>query len=219
MNRTKSISIIVADDHPLFRSGVRQALERDSQFKVLAEAGDGGQALRLIREMKPQVAVLDINMPGMSGLAVAKELAKSKPAPEIVLLTMFDDEEMLNEAMDLGVKAYLLKESASVDVAQAVQAVLEGRHYISSTLTDKLLKRKEKRTKFEEGNAGIDKLSPTERKVLKLISEAKSSKEIADLLFLSPKTVENYRFKISEKLGLKGSYSLLKWALENRGSI
>jgi DNA-binding NarL/FixJ family response regulator len=129
---------------------------------------------------------------------------------------MFDDEEMLNEAMDLGVKAYLLKESASVDVSNAVHAVVEGRHYISPTLTDKLMQRKARQSQFGVNHPAIDQLSPTERKVLKLVSESKTSKEIADVLFLSPKTVDNYRFKISEKLNLRGSYSLLKFALENK---
>ena len=209
-------TIVIADDHPLFRSGVRQALERDPDMKVLAEADDGATALELIKEHRPRVAVLDINMPKISGLDVARVLSREKERPEIVLLTMFDDEEILNEAMDLGVKAYLLKESASIDVANAIHAVIEGRHYVSPSLTDKLLQRTKKRSEFKAGHPGIEKLSETERKVLKLISESKTSKQIADELFLSPKTVDNYRFKISEKLGVRGAYSLLKFAMENK---
>ena len=203
----------------MFRSGVRQALERNPDFKVLAEAGDGTTALGCIREHRPSVAVLDIHMPKMSGLDLAKILSQEKQKPEIVLLTMFDDEEMLNEAMDAGVKAYLLKESASVDVASAVQAVLEGRHYISPAMTDKLLQRQKRQADFNNKQPGIDHLSPTERKILRSISESKTSKEIADELFLSPKTVDNYRFKISEKLGIHGAYSLLKFAMENKGRL
>ncbi len=216
MTSTTLTTLIIADDHPLFRSGVRQSLEREQSFKVLAEAGDGEQALRLIREQSPAVAVLDINMPKMTGLAVVKEMKKDKKTPEFVLLTMFDDEEILNEAMDLGVKAYLLKESATIDVVAAVRSVLDGKHYISPTLTEKLLNRKKKQTAFDEKHQGLEQLSVAERKVLKLVAESKTSKQIADELFLSPKTVDNYRFKISEKLGLRGAYSLLKFALENR---
>lgn len=215
----QSITLVIADDHPLFRSGVRQSLEREPSFKVLAEAGDGEHALRLIREHQPSAAVLDINMPKMTGLGVVKEMKNHKPAPEFVLLTMFDDEEILNEAMDLGVKAYLLKESASIDVVKAVQSVLEGKHYISPGLTDKLLGRKKKQELFEKGHPGLEKLSATEKKILRLITESKTSKQIADELFLSQKTVDNYRFKISEKLGLRGAYSLLKFALENKGML
>jgi len=213
------ITLVIADDHPLFRSGVRQALEREPSFKVLAEAGDGEEALRLIREHQPAVAVLDINMPKLTGLNVVKEMQKSKHETEFVLLTMFDDEEILNEAMDLGVKAYLLKESASIDVVAAVRSVLGGKHYISPTLTEKLLNRKKKQTAFDEKHPGLERLSPTERKVLKLVAESKTSKQIADELFLSQKTVDNYRFKISEKLGLRGAYSLLKFALENKALL
>jgi DNA-binding NarL/FixJ family response regulator len=209
-------TVVIADDHPLFRSGVRQALERDAQFRILGEASDGEHALKLIRDVKPEVAVLDINMPKMSGLHVARELSKAKESPAIVLLTMFDDDEILNEAMDVGVKAYLLKESASIDITSAAHAAVEGKHFISPGLTDKLLKRREKQASFAARNPGIDQLSPAERKVLKLIGDSKTSKQIADDLFLSPKTVDNYRFRIAEKLNLRGSYSLLKFALENK---
>ncbi|HEY6951117.1 MAG TPA: response regulator transcription factor [Bacteroidota bacterium] len=212
-------TVIIADDHPMFRSGVRQALERDPELKVLGEAGDGATALRMIREQRPTVAVLDVNMPKMSGLEVAKTLSKEQGAPYIILLTMFDDEEILNEAMDLGVKAYLLKESASVDIADAVRSAMEGRHFISPALTDKLLRRKEKQSGFDASHPGIDRLSPQEKKVLRLIAESRTSKEIARELFLSQKTVDNYRFKISEKLDLRGSYSLLKFALENKNLL
>ena len=215
----KPTTVIIADDHPLFRSGVRQALEKEEQFKILGEASDGERALQLIRDHKPELAVLDINMPKMSGLHVAKEITKEKQPPAVILLTMFDDDEILNEAMDVGVQAYLLKESASIDITSAAHAAVEGRHYISPSLTDKLLKRKEKQTTFAAKNPGLDELSPAERKVLKLISESKTSKQIADELFLSPKTVENYRFRISEKLNVRGSYSLLKFALENKALL
>ncbi len=209
-------SVVIADDHPMFRSGVRQALETHAQFKILAEASDGEHALRLIRELTPRVAVLDINMPKMSGLRVAKELNGDTHRPAIVLLTMFDDDEILNEAMDAGVMAYILKESASVDITSAALAAIEGRHYVSPSLTDKLLRRKENLSSFSAKNPGLDQLSPAERKVLKLIAESKTSRQIADELFLSPKTVDNYRFRISEKLNIRGSYSLLKFALENK---
>ena len=215
----KPTTVIIADDHPMFRSGVRQSLERDPELKVLGEAGDGATALHMIRDQHPDVAVLDVNMPKMSGLEVAKTLSKEQGSPSIVLLTMFEDEEMLNEAMDLGVNAYLLKESASVDVTNAVHAAKEGRHFISPALTDKLLHRIEKQTAFDASHPGIEQLSPQEKKVLKLVADSRTSKEIGDELFLSQKTVDNYRFKISEKLNLRGSYSLLKFALENKNLL
>ncbi len=212
-------TIIIVDDHPLFRSGLRQALESEEEFRIVAEAGDGKRGLELIAEHKPDAAVLDINMPKLSGLEVAKETVKRKLPTAILLLTMFDDEEMLNEAMDIGVRAYLLKESASIDVANAVRSALEGRHYISPTLTDKLLRRRKSREDFDAEHPRIESLSAAERRILKLIGDSKTTREIADELFLSPKTVDNYRFKISEKLNLRGSYSLLKFALENESML
>ncbi len=207
------VTIVIADDHPLFRTGVKQALERDPSLHVVAEAGDGEEALQLIHKHQPDVVILDINMPKKSGLGVAKELSNQKTSTRMVLLTMYDDEDMLNEAMDLGVKAYLLKDSASMDIVNAVRAVMADRHYISPSLTDNLLRRVSKQDSI------LDVLSPKEKEILLLISESKSTKQIAAQLFLSPKTIENYRFRISEKLDLKGSYSLLKFAMENRSLI
>ncbi|MBU1099105.1 MAG: response regulator transcription factor [Bacteroidetes bacterium] len=209
----EKIKVVIADDHPMFRGGVRQALETDGNINVIGEASNGKEALEIILEQKPHVAVLDINMPFLTGLQVAKELREKDNKVEIVLLTMFDDEDILNEAMDLGVKAYILKESAALDIVNAVNMVHAGRNYISPALTLKLMEKKKNQNEFING---YKDLSIKEIKVLKLIAESKSTKEIAEDLFLSPKTVENYRYRISEKLNLRGSYSLLKFALENK---
>jgi DNA-binding NarL/FixJ family response regulator len=210
------ITILIADDHPMFRDGVKQALSHDVSLKVVAVASDGEQALQLVKEHSPDVAVLDMNMPKMTGLSVLKELKKSDSKTEVVFLTMFDDEDILNEAMDLGVKAYIVKESASVDIVNAVHAAHEGRYYISPSLTGKVVRRKEKKELFASSHPRLQSLTEQERRILKMIASSKSSKEIAETLFLSQKTIDNYRFKISEKLGLSGSYSLLKFALENK---
>ncbi len=215
----KTITIIIADDHPMFREGVRAALSGDPALTIAGVSSDGEQALRSIRELDPDVAVLDMNMPKMTGLQVLKELKKIECRTEVVFLTMFDDEEILNEAMDLGVKAYILKESASIEIVNAVRAASEGRYYISPALTGKLLKRKEKQDSFTSSHPRLTSLTEQERRILSMIADSKSSKEIAQELFLSQKTIDNYRFKISEKLGLSGSYSLLKFALENRSNL
>ncbi len=213
------ITILIADDHPMFREGVRQALLNDPELSVVAAASDGEQALSMIQEYSPSIAVLDMNMPKMTGLSVLKELKRTTSKTEVVFLTMFDDEDILNEAMDLGVKGYILKESASIDIVNAVHSVYEGKYYISPVLTDKLLKRKEKKETFASTHPQLALLSDQERRILKMISDSKSSKEIAEELFLSQKTIDNYRFKISEKLNLSGSYSLLKFALENKSHL
>ena len=219
MNESKKITILIADDHPMFRDGVKQALSNDPMLNVIAVASDGEHALQLVKELHPDVAVLDMNMPKMTGLNVLKELKMLETKTEVLFLTMFDDEEILNEAMDLGVKGYILKESASIDIANAIRSVHEGRHYLSPALTDKLLKRKEKKESFSSTYPQLQNLTEQERRILKMIADSKTSKEIADALFLSQKTIDNYRFKISEKLELSGSYSLLKFALENKSNL
>ena len=219
MTTHQTISILLADDHPMFRDGVRHSLERESDLRVIGEASDGERGLALLEEHKPHVAVLDMNMPKMTGLEVAKELKRRGGVTEIVFLTMFDDEDILNEAMDVGVRGYILKDSAATDIVAAVRAVAGGRHYISPSLTGKLISRRESQKAFSAEHAGIDRLSDTERKILRLIAESKTSKEIAEALFLGQKTVDNYRYKMCEKLGLSGAYSLLKFAIEHRSHV
>jgi len=219
MPESKKISVIIADDHPMFREGVRQALSNDALLSIIAVASDGEQALQLLKEHSPDIAILDMSMPKMTGLNVAKEYKKLHGKTEIVFLTMFDDEEILNEAMDIGVKGYILKESASIDIVNAVHSVAQGQYYLSPRLTGKIIARKEKQNEFSKKNPGLEKLTDSERKILQLIAESKTSKEIAEELFLSQKTIDNYRFKISEKLNLSGSYSLLKFALENKSNL
>ena len=219
MSLSKKISILIADDHPMFREGVRQALSHDASLNIVAVASDGEQTLQLLKEHSPDIAILDMSMPKLTGLNVAKEYKKLRGKTEIIFLTMFDDEEILNEAMDIGVKGYILKESASIDIVNAVHAVVEGQYYISPRLSGKIIARKEKQNKFSKKNPGLEKLTNSERKILRLIAESKTSKEIAEELFLSQKTIDNYRFKISEKLNLSGSYSLLKFALENKSNL
>lgn len=219
MEQQPPITIIIADDHPMFRDGVKQAIAHASQFVVLAAASDGEEALSFIKEHSPRIAVLDMNMPKMTGLQILKSVKALRLPTEIIFLTMFDDEEILNEAMDLGVKGYILKESAAVDIVAAVRSVALGGLYISPSLTGKLVARKERLSTFAQKNPGLEQLTKTERTILRFIAESKTSKEIAEKLFLSQKTIDNYRFKISEKLNLSGSYSLLKFALENKAML
>ncbi len=210
------ITIIIADDHPMFRAGVRQAIESDDSLKLLGEAGTGTEALRLIREHTPQVALLDMRMPEMTGLGVAKELFKNNSPVEIIFLTMHDEEEWFEKAMEVGVKGYLLKDSLPSDILQGIHAVAKGRYYISPKLSGAMMQRKQESKTLIEDFPDIEKLTDMERKILRLVGESKSSKEIADELFISPRTVDNHRFHIAEKLGIKGRYKLLRFAMENR---
>jgi DNA-binding NarL/FixJ family response regulator len=212
------ISVVIADDHPLFLAGVRKALEGVPTLEVVAEASDGATALAEIETRRPDLAVLDIRMPRLSGLQVLREMHQRNLLTDVIFLTMYDDEETFNEAMDLGVMGYVSKESAVNDVVAAIDTVVGGRHFISPSLMDLMVARRAQATPALR-NLPLTVLSPTERKILKLIAESRTSREIADNLCISQRTVENHRAHISAKLSIHGSYSLLKFALENRSRL
>jgi DNA-binding NarL/FixJ family response regulator len=212
------VSVLIADDHPLFLSGVRRVLDGVPSLDVVAEVGDGEKALEAIEALKPDLAILDIRMPKLSGLRVAREVRKRQLATDVILLTMFEDEETFNEALDLGVMGYISKESAVDDVAVAIRSVLQGHRYISPSLMDLALQRRSGKSAGPK-HASLNTLSPAEVRVLGLIAESMTSREIADTLCISLRTVENHRAHISAKLSIQGSYSLLKFALENRSKL
>lgn len=208
--------ILIADDHPIFRSGLRQVIEADGSMSVIAEADDGSAALKLIREHQPDVVVLDINMPGLSGFDVVSSMRDEQLSGEVVLLTMHNEEAMFAKAVNLGVRGYVLKDSASSDILNCLQAVRKGQNYTSAELTKYLFKRASGQSTPVEG---LDSLTPTERRILALIAEYLTSREIADQLGISVRTVENHRNKICAKLGVHGSHALMKFALQHQAKL
>jgi DNA-binding NarL/FixJ family response regulator len=212
---TAPLKIIIADDHPIFRSGLREIVERDARFEVVAEAGDGRAALSLIEELRPDIVILDVNMPEMGGFAVAREMRDRQLPCEIIFLTMHDEEAMFIRALDLGAKGYVLKDGAAADIVACLDAVAGGRNYTSAAVTGYLFKRAGSPAKTD----ALAGLTPTERAILNLISQYKSSKEIADELSVSSRTVENHRYNICGKLNLRGSNALVRFAMENRDLI
>ncbi len=213
------LSIVIADDHPIFREGLRRLLETERCFRVVGEAGDGERAADMILRLKPDVAVLDISMPGKNGLEIVEACKQAESEAMFVVLTMYKDEEYFDRAMDLGVRGYILKENASADLLRCLKAVAEGRYYVSSIISDYLLRRSERKAAFRESRPGLSALTPMERRVLKLIAINKTSKEIAKDLFISYRTVQNHRANICQKLGLKGHNKLLQFALENKANL
>jgi DNA-binding NarL/FixJ family response regulator len=216
---SNQIRIVIADDHPIFRSGLAQLLKTDEQINIVGEAQNGEKALTVIRETLPDVAVLDIDMPEKGGFEVAVELKSARISPEIIFLTMHKNETLFNEALNLGAKGFVLKDSAMEDILNAVKAVSRGENFISPALSTFLLKRANSAAAFEQNNPSIKNLTPTERRILSLIGDYKTSKEIADELFISQRTVDTHRNNISTKLGLKGTHALLKFALDNRSEL
>ncbi|MBK9226427.1 MAG: response regulator transcription factor [Ignavibacteria bacterium] len=214
---SEEIRLIMADDHPIFREGLRQIIEKDSRIKIIGEADNGQKALELIEEKMPDIALLDIDMPKLTGLEVLKKV--SGTSVKIIFLTMYSEEDIFDEAMGLGVKGYVLKDSAVNDILECILSVSEGNYFISPSMSNLLLRRRKKMTDLRKSNPMLDSLTPTEKKILRFISQNKTSKEIADVLFLSHRTIENHRTNISNKLNLKGSHSLIKFAIENKSLL
>jgi DNA-binding NarL/FixJ family response regulator len=209
-------NILIADDHPIFRAGLRSLIESDPSFSVIAEATNGEEALASIATNRPDIAILDFNMPKANGFAVLAEIAKLKLDVIPVMLTMHNDEAMFAKAFELGVRGYVLKDSASVDIVNCLHAVSQGQIYASAAVTTFLYKRA---SRGQQAPEGIESLTPTELKILRMIAEYKTSREIADELCVSVRTVENHRSNISSKLGVAGSHALIKFALQHQSDL
>ena len=217
------IRILIADDHPIVRKGLRTAAEEDAGLVIVGEAADGETALALIETLHPQVAVLDIDMPKLDGFGVAREVHRRQLPVEMIFLTMHAQEDLLRAALDLGVTGYILKDSAMLEIVVAVRTVAGGTPYLNSTLTARLLQRQPLRSGVQahrpagvKEDAPLDGLTPTERRIVQLIAADKSSKEIGAELSIHYRTVENHRTNICRKLGLEGSNALLRFALQNK---
>lgn len=209
----EKIRILIADDHPVVRKGLRMAIEEDPGLAIVAEAANGEIALELILELRPHVAVLDIDMPKMDGFAVAREIRRKQLPVETIFLTMHEQEDLLLAAIEIGAKGYILKDCALLEIVTAVRTVASGQPYLNSTLTARLLLQKQAPKPIS------NPLTPTERRIVQLIAADKSSKEIGAELGIHYRTVENHRTNICRKLGLEGSNALLRYALQNRHSL
>ena len=218
-NMTHQIKIVMADDHPIVRQGLKQIIESDANLLIVAEAGDGETALSLVENYQPDVLVLDIDMPKMSGFEVVKELRKRRNQVAVVFLSMHGEEEIFQAALDLDVKGFVVKDSALGEIADGIKAVAAGRPFFSPSLSALLLNRRRRTAEFERENHGIEQLTPTERRILKLIAEEKTSKEIGEQLYISYRTVEKHRSNISRKLDLQGSLALVKFAVANKSEL
>lgn len=210
---------MMADDHPIVRQGLRKIIETDKNLLIVAEAGNGQAALDLIEEHQPQVAVLDIDMPGMDGFAVVREMQRRRIRAEVVFLTMLDEEETFQAAMDLNVRGYVLKDSAADEIVSAIKSVAKNRPFLSPAMSAMLLNRRRRADELEKEQPGLHLLTPTERRVLRLIAEDKTSKEIGEELFVSHRTIEGHRANISRKLNLSGSLALVKFASANKSEL
>ncbi len=205
-------TILLADDHPMFRQGLKTLLEREG-FEVVAEAADGHKAVRLARQLNPTVAVLDLGMPLLNGIDAARDIHKHAPETEVVLLTMYEEEAYVLEALRAGIRGYVLKAQAAADLVGAIREVLRGAVYlspgISKTVVDAYMGRSE---------LPPDPLTDRERQVLQLVAEGKTTKGVAEILGLSVKTADSHRTRIMQKLQIHETASLVRYAIR-RGFI
>ncbi len=205
----KKISVLIADDHPLYRSGIKSVIDALPDIGSVTEASDGMEAYQAIVHLKPDIAILDVEMPLLTGIDVCRKVLAEKHYTKIIVLTMHRERHFFEDAMQSGVSGYLLKDGASQELKKCIEIVCAGGRFISDALHDLA-------SGLEQQASQLSVLTPTERIILKLIGEGKTTSEIGTLLFVSPKTVENHRTNISKKLNLGGTQNaLLKFALQN----
>jgi len=214
------VRVLIADDHPLMRKGLRLSIEEDQHLKVVGEAFDGESALAMVEKLHPDVTLLDIEMPKLDGLQVAQEIVKRNLKTAVIFLTLHSSEDLFRKAMELGCKGYILKDSAVQEVVAGIWAVAAGRPYLSSAITADLLQRKAD-SEVKPAQSLTANLTPTERRILQLIAIGKTSKEIGAELSIHYRTVENHRTNICRKLSLEGegANALLRFALQNKNLL
>src|SRR5436189_1267053 len=191
--KQREVKLLIVDDHPVFRRGLREVIEENPRFRIVGEASDGEAAMQLVLELKPRIAVVDIDMPRLNGLEMVRQLRRMDIPISTLFLTMYKEEDMFNAAMDLGVKAYILKETASDDIISALDRVAQGETFLSPSMSEIERRRAARVQQLLRSRPQIDDLTSAERRILKLIAEDRTSKEIADFLSISIKTVENHR--------------------------
>lgn len=206
------IKILIAEDHPIFRKGLIDTIRKQNIYKIVAETGDGLEAFNLIKKEEPDIALLDISMPNMNGLEIAREIQKKNLKVKCIILTMHKDQDFLNTAIEAGVKGYVLKDEAPQNLLDALKMVSEGKRYISPFVSEHLLKK-------NETSKSLKDLTSSEKHILKLIAENKTSREIASELCVSYRTVQTHRTNICAKLNLSGMNTLLRFAIENKSFL
>ena len=207
------IRVLIADDHGIVRSGLRMLIERQGDMSVVAEADDGVDALELTQAERPDVAVLDVSMPRMTGLQAAREIRAYSPDTRVLLLSMHDEERYFFEGLEAGAAGYVLKRAADTDLIDALRTVAAGRTFLSGDAQELLMR------EWKEGRSEPDDpLTPRELEVVKLIAEAYTNKQIAEILKVSEKTVESHRANVLAKLGMRDRVELVRYAIR-RGLV
>jgi two-component system, NarL family, response regulator NreC len=212
------LRILLADDHTIVRQGIRKIVEDHPDWQVVAEAGDGREAVRQALELKPDIALLDIGMPLLNGIEASAQIVRRAPTVKVVILSMHPNEAYITRALQAGAKGYLLKDSADTDLIRALTLVSEGKSFFSPAVAKVMLDDYVRHLAARGVVDRYDSLSEREREIFQLVAEGRSNKEIADLLFVSPNTIETHRAHIMEKLDVHSAVELVLYAVR-RGLI
>ena len=208
----KNYDILLADDHVMFRQGIKRVIEESDDLKIVGEVGNGLELLEFLKNRPVDMVILDISMPGMRGIEATREAKVIRPDIKVLILTMHNNTEYVQHSVKAGADGYLIKENSDTELLTAINKVLQGDRYISHALSlelaDNFLRKGRKDSKHP-----FDRLTIREREVLKLIAEGKSSRDVAELLFISPRTAEHHRANIRKKLGIRSTADLTKYAL------
>lgn len=209
------ITVFLADDHGVVRDGLRSILEAQPDLSVVGTAGDGRLAVHQVQQLRPDVVVMDIAMPALNGIEATQRIRDTCPDTEVVILSVHATTEHIYRALEAGARGYLLKESAGQEVVDAVRAAHAGRRFLSQQITENVIDGYLRQRQDVPARSPLERLSPREREILQLVVEGKSSAEIAETLYLSPKTVETYRSRLMQKLGVGDLPGLVKFAIQN----
>ncbi len=212
------LKLLLGDDHTLMRQGLRKILEENAGWHVVAEAGNGRDAVRDMLALQPDVAVLDIGMPLLNGIEATRQIVRRIPLARVLILSMHADQAYVTQAVQAGARGYILKDSAGADLVQAVGALATGKSYFSPAVAQLMLDDYARRLTDRGVSDRYDSLSEREREVFQLVAEGRSSKEIADLLSVSPATIETHRTHVLQKLGLRNTAEVVLYAVR-RGVI
>jgi len=208
-----TITVFLVDDHAVVRDGLRLLLEEQGDIKVIGDAANGREAVQQVEQLRPDVVVMDIAMPELNGIEATRQIREGCPSAQVVVLSMHYTSEHIFRALQAGARGYLLKESAGIEVVNAVRAVHAGQRYLSQKISDKVVDNYVRQREAAETTSPLARLSPRERQILQLVVEGESSAEIASALSLSRKTVETYRSRLMRKLDISDLPSLVKFAI------
>jgi len=210
-----SITVFIADDHAVVRDGLRLLLENQDDIKVVGDAANGRDAVRQVVQLCPDVAIIDIAMPEQNGIEATQKICEACTFTRVIILSMHSTSEHIFRALQSGASGYLLKESAGIEVVNAIRAVHDGHRYLSKKISEKGIETYMRQREKGEMKSPLARLSTREREILQLVVEGKSSAEIADIFNLSPKTIETYRSRLMGKLGINNLPSLIKFAIQH----